>query len=87
MIKSFDFEDGHFVHLRNYLITEKEKVIAKLDMSLLNLPEFRWRNPEDNTYRFYELYEETLKELNTKMINLNHKPKKLRLKYSKKSMI
>jgi hypothetical protein len=56
-------------------------------MSLLNLPEFRWRNPEDNTYRFYELYEETLKELNTKMINLNHKPKKLRLKYSKKSMI
>jgi len=21
LIKSFDFEDGHFVHLRNYLIT------------------------------------------------------------------
>lgn len=26
LIKSTNFEDGHFIHLRNYLIAEKEKV-------------------------------------------------------------
>lgn len=82
LIKSYDYEDGHFTHLRNYLIAEKEKVISNLNMSLLNMPEFRWKNPAENAYRFYEIYEETLKELNTKLVNLSHRPKKLRIKYS-----
>lgn len=83
LIKSYDYEDGHFTHLRNYLIAEKEKVVSNLNMSLLNMPEFRWKNPTENAYRFYEIYEETLKELNTKLVNLSHRPKKLRMKYSK----
>lgn len=83
LIKSTDFEDGHFTHLRNYLIAEKEKVASVLNNVLLNLPEFRWKDPNENAYKFYEIYEETLKDVNTKMINLNHRPKKLRLKYSK----
>lgn len=44
LIKSADFEDGHFTHLRNYLIAEKSKVQSMLNMSMLNLPEFRWKN-------------------------------------------
>lgn len=38
IIKSTDFEDGHFTHLRNYLLAEKEKVVGFLNKSLLNLP-------------------------------------------------
>lgn len=38
LIKSNDFEDGHFAHLRNYLISEKEKVQPTLNALLLNLP-------------------------------------------------
>jgi hypothetical protein len=45
LIKSYDYEDGHFTHLRNYLIAEKEKVATNLSLSLLNLPEFRWKDP------------------------------------------
>jgi translation initiation factor 2B subunit (eIF-2B alpha/beta/delta family) len=46
LIKTTDFEDGHFTHLRNYLISEKEKVQGQLNAMLLNLPEFRWKNEE-----------------------------------------
>lgn len=28
-----------------------------LNTVLLNLPEFRWKDPADNAYRFYEIYE------------------------------
>jgi len=38
LIKSTDYEDGHFNHLRNYLIAEKEKVTSILNSVLLNLP-------------------------------------------------
>jgi hypothetical protein len=51
LIKSYDYEDGHFTHLRNYLIAEKEKVATNLGLSLLNLPEFRWKDPAENAYR------------------------------------
>jgi hypothetical protein len=52
LIKTFDYEDGHFTHLRNYLIAEKEKVTTNLALSLLNLPEFRWKDPAENAYRY-----------------------------------
>lgn len=55
LIKSTDFEDGHFTHLRNYLIAEKEKVQSVLNSVLLNLPEFRWKSADENTYLFYEI--------------------------------
>jgi hypothetical protein len=57
LIKSTDFEDGHFTHLRNYLISEKEKVQNMLNSVLLNLPEFRWKRQEDNAYVFHEIAE------------------------------
>lgn len=37
-MKSYDYEDGHFMHLRNYLTTEKEKVITNLNLVMLNMP-------------------------------------------------
>lgn len=55
LARSTDYEDGHFIHLRNYLIAEKEKITGVLNSILLNLPEFRWRNPTENAYRFYEI--------------------------------
>jgi hypothetical protein len=53
LIKSYDYEDGHFTHLRNYLLAEKEKLATNLNITLLNLPEFRWKDPAENAYRFY----------------------------------
>lgn len=82
LIKSIDFEDGHFTHLRNYLISEKEKVSSMLNSVMLNLPEFRWKNPEENVYKFYEIGEESLRDVNTRLSQISHKPKKLRIKYS-----
>ena len=83
LMKSTDLEDGHFTHLRNYLITEKEKVQSTLNALLLNLPEFRWRRSEDNVYVFNQIAEETLKDVNTQLVNLTYRPKKLRVKYGR----
>lgn len=55
-----------------------------LNMTMLNLPEFRWKSPEENVYVFFEIAEETLKDVNTQLINLTSRPKKLRIKYSTK---
>lgn len=49
---------------------------------MLNLPEFRWKDPEENVFLFYEVVEESLKDVNTRLINLTSRPKKLRIKYS-----
>ena len=57
LVKSTEFEDGHFMHLRNYLIAEKDKVQALLNSMLLNLPEFRWKNEEENAYVFHDIGE------------------------------
>jgi hypothetical protein len=52
-----------------------------LNTLLLNLPEFRWKRPEESAYVFLDIAEETLKDCNTQLINLAHRPKKLRIKY------
>jgi hypothetical protein len=54
---------------------------------MLNLPEFRWKDPSLNAYKFYEIFEDNLKDINTKLVDLSHLPKKLRIKYSKNIFI
>lgn len=58
-----------------------------LNFSMLNMPQLRWKAPEENVFRFYEIAEETLKDVNTRLIQMAIKPKRLRIKYSKAYVI
>lgn len=58
LIKKANYEDGHFLHLRNYLLAEKDKVAGLLNSILLNQAELRWTNPADNINQFVEIFDQ-----------------------------
>ncbi len=80
--KCANLEDSVYVHIRNYVRAEKDKITDVLNSVVLNLPYFRMHDRDSQANKYIELSEESLHGMNDKLRDLSFKPKKLRLKFS-----